>query len=100
MRYFMLLMVLWFVGCASFYPPVEIASRSEGLEVEVQGFRFLFSGVHEIALRVTSAGDGMLYTVNDREIFIRTGRQVVLDGEVIEIQPGEVRIIPRIKSAP
>ena len=95
MRVTLVLLAVAFVaaGCVSPATNLRVASAPEGLKVEVLGYRFLMRGVHEIDVSVRNVGEGMLYRLNDHEILVITGREIQLDGEVLDMDPGETRVI-------
>ena len=82
-------------GCGTLFTQVGVVSRPEGLEMDLQGYRFLFRGVYSVRISATNVGDGMLYTVNDHEVFIQTGRDVLVDNQVVDAVLGEVTEVGR-----
>ncbi len=91
MRYTLLLILLVLVGCGTFDAKFRVSSRPEGLEVDLQGYRLLLRNVYHLDVRVQNVGDGIHFDLNDRAVFIRTGREILLDGVPLEMEPGEVR---------
>lgn len=82
-------------GCAGLLtPPVTVTARPEGLEIALQGYRFLLSGRHEVRIETIAAGEGFLYRVDGHEIRVRPERGVVLDGRPLDLQPGELHRLP------
>jgi len=92
-RYMLLLVLVLFPGCGTFFATFQVDSRPEGLEVNLQGYRLLLRDVYHLDVRVRNVGEGVYYMLNDREVLIRTGRAITLDGEPIEMELGEVREI-------
>lgn len=89
----LLVVVLPVAGCMSPATNFRVSSLPEGLKVELLGYRFLMRGVHELEVSVRNVGEGMLYRLNDHEIVVITGREIRLDGETLDMDSGELRVI-------
>lgn len=90
-RYSLLLILVILAGCGTFDAKFRVSSRPEGLEVDLEGYRLLLREVYHLDVHVQNVGDGIHFDLNDRAVFIRTGREILLDGVPLEMQPGEVR---------
>jgi hypothetical protein len=89
MRFLILAGVLVLTGCVTANTDLSVQSLPEGLEVELQGYRLFLRDVYQLEVRVRNAGDGVLYRLNDHDVLIITGREITVDGQTLDIIPGE-----------
>jgi hypothetical protein len=87
-------------GCAAVSTNLHVESRPEGLAVDLQGYRFLLRDVHELNLSVRNAGEGVLYRLNGHEVLIVTNREIRVDGQALDLGPGQVHEILSPRASP